>query len=140
MGEETFQRWKAMNETKTVFVPNATGSGNRGYAVYSHEALVAQANSFLMPKLALRLSYSDAPLQAQQADQLAELLANNVTKPDDQIYQLRYADSFIAQAGQVLSPVQVQALREFQDELYASTKREKLPKSSELPRNTQSPK
>ncbi len=140
MGEETFQRWKAINATNTIFIPNATGSGGQSYAIESHEALVAEANSYLMPKLAIRLSYSDAPLQKQQADQLAELLANKVTKPRDNIFQIMSTDSFIEQAGQVLSPVQVDALRQFQAEQQATTKRGKLPKSSELPRNVQTTK
>lgn len=142
MGEEVFQRWKAMNETNTIFVPNAAGSGGRGYNVQSHEALVAQANSIIGAKLALRLSYSDAPLQRQQAGQLAEILANCVSTPGpgSYVYQAIFADSFIAQAGQVLSPVQVQALREFQAEQQARDKRYKLPKSSELPRNAQNAK
>jgi len=140
MGDETLQRWKSMNETNTIFIPNATGSGGRGYAVESHEALVAQANSFLVPKLGIRLSYSDAPLQTKQADQLAELLANNSTKPGDRIYQIMFTDTFITKAEQVLSPVQVDALRQFQSEQQAIAKRNKLPKSSELPRSAQAPK
>jgi len=46
-----------------------------------------------------------------------------------------YDDAFIQKSAAILSPPQVEALRQFKAEQDASTKRGKLPKSSELPRN-----
>lgn len=136
MGEDTFKHWQKITETQNVFIPNANGNGGRGHSVPSHEALVADANRILTPRPALRLSYSDSPLQKNQADQLAEILANCSTGPGNKTYQAMYSNDFIQQAAQVLSPPQVEALRQFKAEQDASTKRTKLSKSSELPRNT----
>lgn len=135
MGEDAFKRWQKITEVQTVFVPNANGNGGRGYSMQSHEALVTEANQYLTPKLALRLSYSDAPLQKEQASQLAEILANSCTAPGTRIYQAMFSEPFIQQAAQVLSPTQIDALKQLKAEQDASTKRGKLPKSSELPRN-----
>lgn len=139
MGDETFGRWQKQHEqpeTKIVYAPNPSGNGMTGYAVQSHEALVTDAKNYLMPKLALRLSYTEAPLQNEQADQLAEILANCSAAPGKNIFKAMTEDVFIQQASQALSPLQVQALRDFQAEQQASAKRAKLPKSSELPRNS----
>lgn len=139
MGEETFKRWQKLNEppeSQVVVVPNPTGTGGRSYAMQSHESLVRDAKSYLTSKLGTRLSYTDTPLQNEQGEKLAEILANHASTPGNPVYKALYNEAFIAQSAAVLSPPQVEALRQFKAEQDASVKRSKLPKSSELPRNT----
>lgn len=134
MGSDVYQKYMA-SEPTVVVVPNADGKGGTGYYVPSHETLVADSRSMLVPRLATRLSFSEAPLQPAQADQLAELLAASSTGLGDRPYKIMFTDAFIEKTSAVLSPNQVEALRQLQAEQKAAEQRAKLPKSSELPRS-----
>lgn len=136
LGEEMFQRWDALNESKVVFAPNPNGSRQVGQVVASREALIYQARNYYVSTLSTRLSYTETPLSSEQANQLAELMVVQAGGSDSRLYRLLYDDAFIQTAGQVLSAPQAEALRQLKAERDASTKRSKLPKSSELPRNT----
>ncbi|MFT3783428.1 MAG: hypothetical protein QM790_15560 [Nibricoccus sp.] len=145
MGEERFQKWKTLTEVHESAAPTETVTLASGVTItrtgLPREALVSQASSYLTGKLGLRLSYSETPLQKEQADRLAEALVSQASGEPLYIYRtmFMFTDSFVEQAKSILTPTQVQALREFQAEQEASNKRSKLPKSSELPRN-QTPK
>lgn len=110
----------------------AQALGPEGYATYQfHQQTVAQR--FVVTQLEQRLSYSGAPLTPTQGDQLIQLLARtaqsatNSAPVANTVVNIRsggpmptssplITEDALAQAAAILSPAQLAALRELQEQ------------------------
>jgi hypothetical protein len=113
--------------------------GEETFARYqSNEGLSEQITTDLVTNgpLAVRLSYSDSPLTDVDKQRLGALVNRMANPPKMPAFKLWTEPEFLNQAQSILSPVQLDALRQLQEENDARRLRSTLPKSSELPRTT----
>lgn len=132
--------------------------GNEKFAQYgkSFDDPLSGISSSVFNNLAMRLSYSDSPLTDDRIEQLNALVdakgktvkitqqtvqelpngsVRRISTASFNPYTYIQSDEFLAQAQSVLNPEQIAGLQQLRAERQAGEKRNKLPKSSELPRN-----
>lgn len=109
--------------------------GDEAYAKYTAKGeFTYDQGEYCIRSLVTRLSYSDTPLSDRLATQLKTTLD---ALPDERRHKspsLFYSDEFTARVKSVLIGEQLEALHQLQIENDAVQNRQKLPKSSELPR------
>ncbi|MGH8017553.1 MAG: hypothetical protein ACREIA_04575 [Opitutaceae bacterium] len=99
------------------------------------EDVATTFDSGFLSSLTTRLSYSSSPLTDETKNLLAALFIDQAARAQNQrVHRLIYDPSFLESARSVLNAEQLEGLRQLQEEDQARQLRNKLPKSSELPR------
>jgi len=134
LGDDYFRHYSSPSTSASTASLSASGGTATAVAVSGPAGLTMQESVSYSP-LATRLSYSSSPLTEADATRLQNLLDAMAT-PQTPAYRLWYDVEFFNQAQAILSPTQLDALRQLQEEYEAGQLRSRLPKSSELPRTT----